>query len=223
MLKPNTDLYTRTLAQRTQILYTPDISQILFRLQLRPNMQVVEAGTGSGSLSVSIVKAIIPTGHLYTFDFNEDRVCKAKADFEKLGLGQYITVTKRDVLSDGFLPSCDQDDSDEKVTEGSIDAVFIDLPNSELAVRHAIKILKKRASLCNFSTCIEQVQKVSQEMAKLGFYNINTIECLSREIRVREEGFWPVEPMTKDEKKVENYQQGQPTASTGVSKKREQK
>ena len=103
VLKPNTDMYTKSLAQRTQILYTPDISQVLFRLQLRPNMKVVESGTGSGSLSVSMTKAIIPTGHLYTFEFNFDRVGKAKADFEKLGIGQYITVTHRDVLSDGFL------------------------------------------------------------------------------------------------------------------------
>merc|ERR1712176_1723689 len=85
VLKPNTDLYTKSLAQRTQILYTPDISQVLFNLQLRPNMRVVESGTGSGSLSVSLTKAIIPTGHLLTFEFNHDRVGKAKADFTKLG------------------------------------------------------------------------------------------------------------------------------------------
>ena len=120
-------------------------------------MIVVESGTGSGSLSVSITKAIIPTGHLYTFEFNQDRVGKAKADFNRLGIGEYITVTHRNVLSEGFLLNNDDDSAEERVSESSIDAVFLDLPRPEIAVAHAYKILKKRATMCNFSPCIEQV------------------------------------------------------------------
>ena len=124
-------------------------------------MRVVESGTGSGSLSVSMTRAIIPTGHLFTFEFNEDRVGKAKADFEKLGLDTYITVTHRDVLTNGFLLNTDEPDASRSVTEKSVDAIFIDLPSPEVAVPHAYKILKKRGQMCNFSPCIEQVQKVS--------------------------------------------------------------
>ena len=65
-------------------------------------MRVVESGTGSGSLSVSMTKAICPTGHLFTFEFNPDRVEKAKVDFVKLGFNDFITVTHRDVLKLGF-------------------------------------------------------------------------------------------------------------------------
>jgi tRNA (adenine57-N1/adenine58-N1)-methyltransferase len=84
-------------------------------------------------------------------------------------------VTHRDVLSNGFL-------LDDKVTPNSIDACFLDLPSPEVAVKHAYQILGKKGRLCNFSPCIEQVQKVTQEMATLGFYDIRTFECLSREI-----------------------------------------
>jgi len=63
-------MHTRSLAQRTQILYTPDISQVIFRLQLQPGFKVCESGTGSGSLSTSLTKKIAPTGHLFTFEFN---------------------------------------------------------------------------------------------------------------------------------------------------------
>ena len=62
-----------------------------------------ESGTGSGSLSTSITKAIMPTGHLFTFEFNESRVGKAKADFKTMGFEPYVTVTHRYVLSNGFL------------------------------------------------------------------------------------------------------------------------
>jgi tRNA (adenine57-N1/adenine58-N1)-methyltransferase len=76
---------------------------ILFRLGLKPGFKVCESGTGSGSLSVSITKAILPNGQLFTFEFNENRVGRAKEDFDKLGLSPNITVTHRDVLSNGFL------------------------------------------------------------------------------------------------------------------------
>ena len=178
-------------------------------------MRVAESGTGSGSLSVSLTKAIIPTGHLFTFEFNQDRVGKAQVDFKRLGLGEYITVTHRDVLADGFLLNADEEDSDERVTEKSIDAVFVDLPSPEKAVAHCYKILKKRAIMCNFSPCIEQVQKVSQEMAKLGFYNINTIECLSREIQVKQAGYCPIEPIKKAEPKEDAE------AAPGAGRKRQ--
>jgi len=165
-----------SLRQRTQILYTPDISLILGRLGLKPGFKVVESGTGTGSLSVSIIKSVLPSGHLFTFEFNEKRQLSAKQDFENIGLSEYVTSTHRDVLSNGFL-------LDDKVKEDSIDAAFLDLPNPEKAVPHAFAVLKTKGKLCNFSPCIEQVQKVSLAMAEQGFYDIRTFECLSKEMQ----------------------------------------
>ena len=94
----------------------------MFRLQLRPGFKVCESGTGSGSLSVSISKAINPSGHLYSFEFNQARVEKAIEDFKNLGFAEFITVTHRDVLTNGFI-------LEGHVAESSMDAVFLDLPS----------------------------------------------------------------------------------------------
>lgn len=132
VLRPNTHLYSTSLNQRTQILYTPDISMIIQRLCLKPGLKVVESGTGSGSLSVSIIKTIMSEngGHLYTYEFNKSRQEKALNDFIKLGISNFVTATHRDVLENGFL-------LDEKVIESSMDACFLDLPSPEKAVKHA--------------------------------------------------------------------------------------
>jgi tRNA A58 N-methylase Trm61 len=39
-------------------------------------------GTGSGSLSHAFVRAVQPTGHLYTFDFHEQRADIAREEFK---------------------------------------------------------------------------------------------------------------------------------------------
>ena len=108
-----------------------------------------------------------------------------------MGFTPYVTVTHRDVLSNGLLLEA-TDENKGGVTEGSIDAVFFDLPKPHIAVAHAQQVLRKKGKMCNFSPCIEQVQKASQEMARLGFYNIVTIECLSREIQTRKHQYMPL-------------------------------
>ena len=124
------------------------------RLELRPGSRVCESGTGSGSLSTSITKAVMPTGHLFTFEFNADRVEKAKRDFNQMGFSSYITVTHRDVLANGFTLAAEEGNSGG-VQEGTIDAVFLDLPRPHVAVAHAYAVLRRKGKLCNFSPCIE--------------------------------------------------------------------
>lgn len=38
----------------------------------------MESGTGSGAMSTSIMRAISPTGHLHTFEFNKFRADEAR-------------------------------------------------------------------------------------------------------------------------------------------------
>lgn len=44
VLQPNPELWTLTLPHRTQIIYTPDISMILYQLEIKPGSVVIESG-----------------------------------------------------------------------------------------------------------------------------------------------------------------------------------
>ena len=59
-----------------------------------------------------------------------------------------MTSVHRDVLANGFK-------IDGKLEPGQADAVFLDLPRPEIAVKHAYEILKIKGMMCNFSPCIE--------------------------------------------------------------------
>lgn len=91
------------------------------------------SGTGSGSLSHSLIRTIRPNGHLYTFDFHEQRVSLANAEFNRHGLYDYVTVKEKDVCLEGF----------GEELKHKADAVFLDLPHPWLAVEHATVALKK--------------------------------------------------------------------------------
>eukprot|EP01121_Diplochlamys_sp_Union-15-3_P015704 TRINITY_DN5239_c0_g1_i4.p1 TRINITY_DN5239_c0_g1~~TRINITY_DN5239_c0_g1_i4.p1 ORF type:complete len:298 (+),score=45.52 TRINITY_DN5239_c0_g1_i4:47-940(+) len=169
VLPVSSGLWTLSCQRRTEILYVPDISLILLRLELQPGSIVVESGTGTGSLSTHILNAIANTGHLYTFEFHKQRAEAAEKTFKQHKMDHLVTVTCRDVCKDGF-----------GLEEGVSNAAFLDLPSPWLAISSAKKILKQCGSLCSFSPCIEQVQKTCEAMRENNFSDITTIECLER-------------------------------------------
>lgn len=78
---------------------------------MQPGFRVVESGTGSGILSTSFIRSIAPDGHLFTFEYHEDRAKAARETFEMNGIGEFVTVTCRDVCEGGFC-----------MEDGSVDA-----------------------------------------------------------------------------------------------------
>ncbi|XP_050103853.1 uncharacterized protein LOC126583514 isoform X1 [Malus sylvestris] len=191
LLASTPELWTLVLSHRTQILYIADISFVIMFLELVPGCLVLESGTGSGSLTTSLARAVAPRGHVYTFDFHEQRAVSARMfnsyreDFEKTGLSNVITVGVRDIQGEGF--------PDE--FSGRADSVFLDLPQPWLAIPSAAKMLKQDGVLCSFSPCIEQVQRASETM-RSSFTDIRTFEILLRTYEVRE---WKLDDFQGDE------------------------
>ncbi|KAK6121487.1 hypothetical protein DH2020_044766 [Rehmannia glutinosa] len=175
LLAPTPELWTLVLSHRTQILYIADISFVVMYLEIVPGCVVLESGTGSGSLTTSLARAVAPNGHVYTFDFHEQRAASAREDFERTGLSSLVTVGVRDIQGEGF--------PDEFL--GRADSVFLDLPQPWLAIPSVAKMLQQDGVLCAFSPCIEQVQK-SCETLKTYFTDIRTFEVLLHTYEVRE-------------------------------------
>lgn len=170
LLKATPELWTVSLPHRTQIVYYPDISMATTQLGLSPGSFVAEAGTGSGSVTHSFARTVAPHGHVYTFDFHEQRAKEAEIEFKTHGLSSVVTSGHRDICAQGFPIELN----------GKLDAIFLDLPSPSLCIGKVKNSLKINGRICCFSPCIEQVQKSIKELQANKFLDIETLECLLR-------------------------------------------
>lgn len=179
-LEPTPELWSLALNTRTQIVDEVDSSVIIMNMDLFPGCVVVESGTGSGCMTLSIARAIAPNGHVFTYEYNESRSKSAKDEFEKLAVQDLITVTHRDVCA-----KIESEGGFSGVSSHSADAVFLDLPEPWLAVSHVLKVLKPSRTVCSYSPCIEQVMKTCEQLRRYGFHSVRMIEVRKRPFDAR--------------------------------------
>ena len=197
LLKPSMEFWTDCLPHRTQIIYGCDIALVITRLGLSPGSVVVEAGTGSGSLSHSLARAVYPTGKLLTFDFHEERSKTAAAEFQHHGLESIVVAKARDVCVQ-HTEGCSDEDWGFGLPANTADGLFLDVPGPHLAVPAVKHTLKPGGVFCNFSPCIEQVQRVCLKLTELGFTEIRTHEVLRREFTEHSVWYNPVRSVTRE-------------------------
>lgn len=195
VLQPTPELWTLSLPHRTQIVYTPDSSYIMQRLQCSPHSRVIEAGTGSGSFSHAFART---AGHLFSYEFHEVRYEQAREEFEKHGLLRdgNVTITHRDVCQEGFAIKntdkttfFDAKSGEEEQQPAQIDAdvIFLDLPAPWDAIPHLDQVISQesKVSLCCFSPCIEQVDKTLEALEKHGWTDMEMVEIQGRQYESR--------------------------------------
>jgi tRNA (adenine57-N1/adenine58-N1)-methyltransferase len=125
---------------------------------------------------------IQPSGKVYSYEARQEFSDNARQNVKKLGLADYVEFFVRDVEKGGF----DQKD---------VDAVFIDLPEPWIAVKHAYDALKGGCSVVSLSPNTEQIRKTKAVMELEGFVRIKALEILERELLVRHTGTRPTERM----------------------------
>ncbi|WWD16829.1 hypothetical protein CI109_101261 [Kwoniella shandongensis] len=169
LLRPTPELWTLSLPHRTQILYLPDISYITMKLAVRVGGKVIEAGTGSGSMTHSMSRSVGPKGQVFSFEYHRPRYEAALGEFEAHGLSN-VKLQHRNVCKDGFEGASD------------VEGVFLDLPAPWEAIPHVIKTLRSDVitRICCFSPCLEQVLKTVSTLRAEGFSDVFTQEVLIR-------------------------------------------
>lgn len=101
LLEPSlSDLITR-IKRNTQIIYPKDAAYLVHKLSLRNGDQVIEAGTGSGGLTIALAWAVAPAGRVYTYEVRDDNYQVARANLERVGLLDNVSMYQQSVAG-GF-------------------------------------------------------------------------------------------------------------------------
>ena len=170
VLRPTTCDFIMSVERPTQIIYPKDAGIIILKLGLKPGALVVEAGTGSGALTLAMANAVKPDGHVYSYEVRPEFIKTASRNLRKAGVLDYVSLKSADAKL-GF-------------EEKNMDAVMIDLGDPWKVVSKAYRCLKGGAPIASFSPTFNQIEKTVGAMKRSNFLDLETFELLLREIRV---------------------------------------
>ena len=128
ILEPSTCDLISELKRTTQIMYPKDIGYVLIKLNVTPGSRVIEAGTGSGGLTLALARVLGPAGRLYSYEVRPDVLRLAQKNLGSMGLSDRVELKLRDI-ADGF-------------DETDVDALFLDVRDPGPYLPQALAALK---------------------------------------------------------------------------------
>jgi len=147
-----------------QVIYPKDLAAILMQADIAPGVEVLEAGVGSGALSMALLRA---GARLVGYELREDFADRARSNVEGLlGPDAPYRVEVRDVY--------------EGIDERGLDRIVLDLPEPWRVVGHAETALRSGGILCSYLPTINQTSQLRHALGRSRFAMAVTLEVLHR-------------------------------------------
>lgn len=182
LLEPSGFDLIRLLKRTTQIMYPKDIGYILLKLNIVPGSRVIEAGTGSGGLTLALARAVGREGRVFSYEARADILDLARKNLEALGLADGVDFRQRDIAK-GF-------------DERDADALFLDVRRPWLYLPQVLAALRDGGF---FGALLPTTNQVSQLLAgleeQMAFGYIEVEEILVRPYKAVPGRLRPVDRM----------------------------
>jgi tRNA (adenine57-N1/adenine58-N1)-methyltransferase len=166
LLQPSLADLINELPRTTQILYPKDIGFILITMGVGPGQTVMEAGTGSGSMTTALAFAVGPQGRVISYEVKQDVQNLARKNLTRFGLDSRVDFKLRDI-GEGF-------------DETDMAAFFLDVPNPYDYASQVRVALKPGGFLCCLIPTFNQVEKTLVALRQNGFAFVEVCELLLR-------------------------------------------
>jgi len=166
LLQPSLADLINELPRTTQILYPKDIGFILITMGVGPGQTIMEAGTGSGSMTAALAHAVGPQGRIISYEIKPDAQNLARKNLTRFGLESRVDFKLRDI-QEGF-------------DETDVDAFFLDVPNPYDFTGQVRDTLKPGGFLCCLIPTFNQVEKTLMALRQNRFAFVEVCELLLR-------------------------------------------
>ena len=165
-VRPTLADFVLEMPRGAQVIYPKDLGPILLLADVFPGARVLEAGVGSGALSMTLVRA---GAEVVGYELRPDFAARARANvasFLGAGAAARYRVEERDVY--------------EGVDETGLDRVLLDLPEPWRVVKHAEAAMHRGGILVSYLPSIVQVSQLREALATSAFGLAQTQEVLVR-------------------------------------------
>ncbi|MGH9029672.1 MAG: tRNA (adenine-N1)-methyltransferase [Acidimicrobiales bacterium] len=174
-LRPTLSEVVLKMPRGAQVIYPKDLGAILLAADIGPGMRVLEAGVGSGALSMAMLRS---GAEVIGYETRHDFADRARANVsEWMGEGVSYRVLEHDVY--------------EAIDESDLDRVVLDLPEPWRVLPHAEKALRPGAVILAYLPTINQVATLRAAMSRTRFAMAETSELLRRTWHVEERSVRP--------------------------------
>lgn len=172
--RPTLSDFVLKMQRGAQVVYPKDLGLILVYADIFPGARVLEAGAGSGSLTLALLRAVGDSGAVVSFEVREDHHKQATANIEAWyrAFGSKADNLEL-VLGDVF-------DADSVSAHGPFDRMVLDLPEPWRAIDTTTSSLENGGALCCYLPTIPQVMQTVSALTAGGFALITTFEALLR-------------------------------------------
>jgi tRNA (adenine57-N1/adenine58-N1)-methyltransferase len=167
-LRPTLAEYVLKMPRGAQVIYPKDLGMILMWADIYPGATVLEAGIGSGALTMALLRAVGEKGRVISYEIREDFLNRGMENIRKfLGETTHLTVVQKDIY--------------EGIAHGPVDRLLLDLPEPWRVVPHAVEGLRPGGIYLSLSPTVPQVEQVVAALRAAGcFAFIETFETLLR-------------------------------------------
>ncbi len=166
------------LKRGPQVVVLKDAAMIAGFAGIGAGDRIVEAGSGSGFLAVFLANIVGKEGKVYSYEWREDFYKLAAKNVAKLEFEKRVELKLKNIF-DG-------------IEEKNVDAVILDLADSEKVVGHAFEALKGNGVLVGLHPNVEQIKKFADACKEAGFQGEKIVEGIVRDWLAREQGCRPV-------------------------------
>ncbi len=180
IFKPTLYDLVKNIKRKTQIIYPKDIGYILLRLGIGPDTKVVEAGCGSGSLTMAFAYMVGDGGKVYSYDRREEFVALCLENLKKVGLESRVELKVMDI-ENGFNVE-------------DADCGFLDVREPWRCVPSISRAVKKGGVLGFLLPTTNQVTMLLNCLEKI-CSDIDVVEILLRRYKPVSERFRPDDRM----------------------------
>ncbi len=181
LLQPSIADILMDLKRITQILYPKDIGYILLTMGIGEGQHIIEAGTGSGAMTIALAHSVGKTGKISSYDQKQEFQNLAKKNLSMVGLEDRVDFKLRNI-EEGF-------------DETNADALFLDVMNPYDYIPQVRSAIKPGGFFGCLVPTTNQVSRLLHQLRLNQFAFLDVVEILLRFYKPEPERLRPTDRM----------------------------